>query len=86
LLLCHYPKVADARHQTNYDLILAGHSHGGQIRVPFFGAPVVPFGVGNYVRGLHQTGAGPLYVNVGVGTFLIPVRFCCRPEITLIQL
>ena len=86
LLLCHYPKVADARHQTTYDLILAGHSHGGQIRVPFFGAPVVPFGVGNYVRGLHQTSSGPLYVNVGVGTFMIPVRFCCRPEVTLIQL
>ncbi len=86
LLLCHYPKIGDLSLNQSYSLILSGHSHGGQVRIPFVGAPVVPFGVGSYVRGLFEDApAGPLYVNVGVGCFMIPVRYCCRPELTLIQ-
>lgn len=84
ILLCHYPKIGDLSLSRPYDLALAGHSHGGQVRIPFIGAPIVPFGVGPYVRGLFKEApVGPLYVNPGVGTFLIPVRFCCRPEVTL---
>lgn len=44
-----------------------------------------PPSLGRYVRGLYQTPAGPLYVNPGLGTFLLRIRFACRPEITVIE-
>jgi hypothetical protein len=65
------------------DLILAGHSHGGQVRLPFIGATLLPFWVDGYVRGWYDTPAGPLYVNVGLGTAALPLRFLCRPEIAV---
>jgi predicted MPP superfamily phosphohydrolase len=83
ILLLHYPRVADGL-ARDFALILAGHSHGGQIRLPFFGALVLPKGVGPYDHGYYQTAGGPLYVNAGIGTWRIPFRWNCRPEITLI--
>ena len=82
--MTHYPLDADSV-RGHYDLILAGHSHGGQIRVPFFGAPVLPYRVGSYDRGRFETPAGPLYVNPGIGTYRYAARFWCRPEITVIE-
>ncbi len=86
LLLCHYPIVGNCKMEQNYDLILCGHSHGGQVRLPFLGALIVPFGVGRYVSGYYEAKAGSMYVNRGVGEFLIPVRMFCMPEITEIKL
>jgi hypothetical protein len=86
LLLIHYPTQADRLDGRRYDLILAGHSHGGQVRVPFFGAPILPEGVGRYDLGRFESLGGPLYVNAGIGTYMIPVRFNCRPEITVVRL
>ncbi|OGV68803.1 MAG: hypothetical protein A3K18_27005 [Lentisphaerae bacterium RIFOXYA12_64_32] len=86
ILLVHLPAVAQRVDDGPFDLILAGHSHGGQVRVPFWGALILPHGVGRWDRGLFQTPAGPLYVNPGLGTFFIGVRFLCRPEITVIRL
>lgn len=86
ILLTHYPATVDRIQNQKYDLILAGHSHGGQIRIPLYGAPYLPYNVGRYDQGLFETKAGPLYVNPGLGTYLIPVRFFCRPEITLIHI
>ena len=85
LLLTHYPILVDRLQNEKFDLILAGHSHGGQVRIPFLGAPILPNNVGQYDKGLFRTAAGPLYVNPGIGTWLLPVRFCCRPEITVIE-
>ena len=85
VLLIHYPVSADSL-KGRYDLILAGHSHGGQVRLPIFGAPILPYGVGRYQRGHYDSLGGPLYVNVGVGTYLIPVRFNCRPELTVVRI
>ncbi len=85
LLLTHYPVFVEKLKSIKFDLILAGHSHGGQIRIPFWGAVILPYNVGRYDRGLFKTGSGPLYVNPGIGCYLLPVRFCCRPEITVIQ-
>jgi len=85
LLLTHYPVFVEKLKSIKFDLILAGHSHGGQVRIPFFGAVILPYNVGRYDRGLFKTGSGPLYVNPGIGCYLLPVRFCCRPEITVIQ-
>jgi predicted MPP superfamily phosphohydrolase len=86
ILLIHYPEWADKLGTGKFDVILAGHSHGGQVRIPFFGPLMVPFGVGQYDLGLFQTAAGPLYVNAGIGYFHIDVRFNCRPELTVFEL
>ena len=83
ILLLHYPQVANGLGRR-FDLILAGHSHGGQVRVPFVGALVLPKGVGPYEHGFYETPGGPLYVNAGIGTYRIPFRWNCRPEITLV--
>jgi uncharacterized protein len=85
LLLVHYPLFSDKVYDS-FDLVLAGHSHGGQIRLPFIGALFLPSRVGPYEVGLYQTQAGPLYVNPGIGTFLVPIRLWCRPEVTVVEL
>ncbi|MGZ5538307.1 MAG: metallophosphoesterase [Chthoniobacterales bacterium] len=86
ILLLHYPEMANALHHRRFDLILAGHSHGGQVRLPFLGALIVPHGVGPYDLGYYNTPGGPLYVNAGIGTYRIPVRWNCRPEITVMTI
>jgi hypothetical protein len=85
ILLIHYPAWAK-EFKEKFDLILAGHSHGGQVRLPFYGALIVPFSVDEYDLGLFQTKAGPLYVNAGIGWFPYPIRFNCRPEITVVEI
>lgn len=82
LLLCHFPIVGDREMEEPYDLILTGHSHGGQVRLPIVGPIILPPAVGSYDRGFYECPAGNLYVNVGVGTYLLPMRLFCRPEIT----
>jgi len=84
ILLLHYPQVANGLGRR-FDLILAGHSHGGQIRLPILGALVLPRGVGHYEQGYYETPCGPLYVNAGIGTYRIPLRWNCPPELTLIS-
>ena len=86
LLLLHYPKLADQLKGPVFDLILAGHSHGGQVRLPLIGAPFLPWGVGPYDLGYFESEGGPLYVNAGIGTYRFPVRFNCRPEITVVTM
>jgi hypothetical protein len=86
ILLSHFPAIGDSTISQPYDLTLCGHSHGGQVRLPLWGALVLPPMVNGYVKGLYESKIGPLYVNVGVGTYLIPIRFCCRPEITHIRI
>jgi predicted MPP superfamily phosphohydrolase len=85
ILLLHYPLFAE-RVQNKFDLMLAGHSHGGQVRVPFYGALVLPHWVGRYEVGMFRLAAGPLYVNPGIGWLGTPVRLNCRPEITVFEI
>jgi hypothetical protein len=85
ILLLHYPAWAK-QFDEKFDLMLAGHSHGGQVRIPFYGPVIVPFAVDEYDLGLFHTKAGPLYVNAGIGWYPVPIRFNCRPEITLIEI
>lgn len=82
LVLMHYPAWADTV-LHRYDLLLAGHTHGGQVRVPFYGALATPPDSGPYQKGWYATEGGPLYVNPGLGNFYADIRFCCRPEITV---
>lgn len=87
ILLMHYPVMADHLGDRHFDLVLAGHSHGGQVRLPFYGAVSLPAGVGRYDYGRYETPAGPLYVNAGVGTLTdFPYRFNCPPEITVVTI
>jgi len=86
ILLMHYPAWAKNRGEEKFDLLLAGHSHGGQVRIPFYGPLILPFGVEEYDLGFFPTPAGPLYVGAGIGWFHLNVRFNCRPEITVIEI
>ncbi len=86
IFLMHYPAWVNHLGAQRYDLMLAGHSHGGQVRIPLFGALIVPFGVERYVLGMFRTAVGPLYVNPGIGWFPVPLRFNCRPEITVFEI
>jgi predicted MPP superfamily phosphohydrolase len=56
------------------------------VRLPFYGPLLVPFGVGDFDMGLYRTASGPLNVNPGIGYFYCNLRFCCRPEITVIEI
>jgi uncharacterized protein len=88
ILLLHFPLMAERVEQPfAYDLLLAGHSHGGQVRIPFYGAMIVPYWVGKYETGLFHLPAGPLYVNPGIGYIgTNSIRFNCRPEITVFEI
>jgi len=86
ILLMHYPAWVKKLGLQQFDVMLAGHSHGGQVRIPFYGPIVTPFGVEEFDLGLFATQNGPLYVNPGIGWFLSPLRFRCRPEITVIEI
>jgi len=86
VFLMHYPAWVKKLGDQKYDVLLAGHSHGGQVRIPIYGPITVPFGVDEYDLGLFQTPSGPLYVGSGIGWFLWPIRFRCRPEITVIEI
>lgn len=90
ILLCHAPDYSDTvlRQPAGQavDLILSGHTHGGQIRIPFVKPFQLPPLGKKYVHGWFKLGKAQLYVNRGLGTVGIPVRFDCPPEITLFTL
>ena len=66
--------------------MVSGHTHGGQVRLPFVGALDLPPGGRKYVEGLFRLGSMQLYVNRGIGTVGVPFRFQCPPEITAFTL
>jgi len=86
IFLTHCPVGIDMLNERRVTLALAGHSHGGQVRLPIIGALYTIDNVGRYDRGYFDTPNGPLYVNPGLGTSVVPIRFLCRPEITVISL
>lgn len=87
VLLAHEPDYADeAAADGRVSLQLSGHSHGGQVRLPIVGPPVLPYLAHKYHAGLYQVSGMWLYVNRGVGLITPPVRFNCRPEVTLLTL
>jgi predicted MPP superfamily phosphohydrolase len=86
VLLAHEPDYADYVANYPVDLQLSGHTHGGQIRLPFMQPLYLPALAKKYIMGVHQIGGLTLYTNVGIGTVGIPVRINCRPEVTLFTL
>lgn len=86
VLLSHQPIVLDFPQSQNCSLILAGHTHGGQINLPFIGAPARFVNEFKYIRGLFTRGRTQMYVTRGTGMIGLPVRFGAPPEITIIRL
>lgn len=81
ITMTHEPEVADAFIGTYTQLVLAGHSHGGQVWIPFY--PIKNVLAEKYSRGLYQLDAiTQLYVNTGIGTTSIHARFGVIPEVT----
>jgi predicted MPP superfamily phosphohydrolase len=84
------PVMLSAFAADGYDLVLAGHTHGGQVRVPFGPAIVTNCGMDRWrARGLHRWDDGRMWfhISAGVGTNpWMPIRFACRPEATLLTL
>ncbi len=82
----HGPGFADTLPaSTAANLLLAGHTHGGQIRLPLLPA-LRPSGSGRFLAGWYETVAAPLYVSRGVGTTDIRARFRCPPEVPVFTL
>jgi uncharacterized protein len=97
VLLAHEPDFADESAASGrFDLQLSGHSHGGQVRIPFLGAPIflpplslypdVPPLANNYPSGLYKVKKMYQYTNRGLGAMSLRLRFNCRPEITVFTL
>ncbi len=84
VVLCHEPDVFDE--MTGVDLMLSGHTHGGQIRVPFLGALVDSKYGRKYISGLYTVGDGQVYVTRGVGMTILKLRFLCPPEISVLEI
>ena len=87
ILLSHQPRVLDFEETRNVALILSGHTHGGQLKFPFLGAPARLFTDDlKYARGLFRRGETQLYVSSGTGVIGLPLRFGVRPEIAVLRL
>ncbi|KAA1042653.1 metallophosphoesterase [Macrococcus equipercicus] len=90
IMMVHEPDFADYVKRFDVDLQLSGHTHGGQIRLPLLGAPILPALGKKYVRGLYQLmhhhHSMMLHVSPGLGTTHLPIRFFCPPEITVLEL
>jgi len=86
ILLAHEPDFADQASRFPIDLQLSGHSHGGQVRLPFLPPLFLPELARKYVWGKYEVGPLALYTNAGLGTVNVPLRINCPPEITLLTL
>jgi predicted MPP superfamily phosphohydrolase len=82
------PRALDRFEASGFELLLSGHTHGGQLRVPGYGALVTNCGIDRArARGLSRYGRSWLHVSAGLGTSpYAPVRFACRPEASLLTL
>ncbi|MGV8123377.1 MAG: metallophosphoesterase [Candidatus Xenobiia bacterium LiM19] len=82
VLLMHNPDLFEELTQEKIEIILAGHTHGGQVCLPFLGSLVTPSRFGSrYSRGLFTIDETQMYVNRGIGMVVPAVRFLCPPEI-----
>ena len=88
ILLSHRPELFDTYVKNNIDLVLSGHAHGGQFRLPFIGGLVAPHQgmFPEYDAGLYTEGNTNMIVSRGVGNSIFPFRINNRPEMLLIEL
>ncbi len=83
--LFHSPSFFD---QTDFkfDLVFSGHTHGGQVRLPFIAPLWLPEGSGRFVSGWYDKGRSKMYVSRGLGNSILDIRFLCRPEISIVEI
>jgi len=87
ILLSHNPDInRQLKPSHKIDLVLSGHTHGGQISLPLVGPPFRPTRDEKYLKGLVRDGDRQTYITRGVGHLVVPIRFNCPPEVTLITL
>jgi len=86
IVLAHNPDSADAEWGSRVDLMLSGHTHGGQVLLPIVGAPYLPIANPRYLSGLVTTARTQLFVSRGLGATSVPVRFRCPPQLAVIEL
>lgn len=87
IVLIHEPDLAERLPRDCTDLVLAGHTHGGQIAVPGLVGPIVRRMCGSrYIEGMYQVNGNPMYINRGLGCVGLPVRAWAHPELTFIRL
>ena len=88
ILLSHRPELFENYVINGIDLILSGHTHGGQFRLPFVGGLIAPNQglFPKYDAGLYIDGSTHMVVSRGIGNSIIPIRFNNRPEIVLVEL
>ena len=82
ILLAHEPDAALEAKNFHIHLQLSGHSHGGQVQLPFYGPLITPPYATEYFEGMYDVGNMKLYVNRGLGTTRLPFRFFSVPELT----
>ncbi len=89
ILLAHEPQFIDKYLGAGYDLVLCGHAHGGQWRIPFTGIGLYAPGQGKfpkYTSGVHERGKGAMVISRGLGNSRFPLRLFNRPEIVVIEI
>lgn len=86
ILIMHEPDYVDEVNPENYDLILAGHSHNGQVRIPIIGAIILPPGAKKYYDEYYNINGTDLYISSGIGTSRYNYRLFNRPSINLFRL
>lgn len=86
ILILHEPDIIDDFEYNNFDLVLAGHSHGGQVRLPFVGAIIVPPYAKKYHDSHYDLGKSDLYISSGLGTSNLNLRLNNKPSFNLYRL
>ncbi|HEX4311082.1 MAG TPA: metallophosphoesterase [Acidobacteriaceae bacterium] len=86
IMLAHEPDILPDIARYGVDLMLSGHTHGGQVRIPFLPPIHLPEYGRKYIEGGFRLGPTQLYVNRGIGAVGVPFRFRCPPEITVLTL
>jgi predicted MPP superfamily phosphohydrolase len=86
VLLTHYPDLLLEIAQVRFELALAGHTHGAQVRLPYLTGLALRGSDTRFTSGLFSVRGIPLYVNRGLGTSTYRIRFGARPELTLLTL
>lgn len=85
IMLSHAPDLADTASAYDIPYQISGHSHGGQVQIPFVGALVTPPYGQKYIDGTYEIDSLTLHVNRGLGTTRLPYRFLSRPELTIYE-
>jgi hypothetical protein len=86
LLLAHNPDSIDTQFETPLSLVISGHTHGGQVVIPFMGPPVLPVKNKDYSSGLITTSKAQIFISKGIGWSGLPIRINCYPEIAILEL